>query len=194
MFKRREGKKRKDFEEIYDTHVEQIFRFVYLKVGSKDDAEDITSRVFIQTWKSVAGSDPAMPENPRALLYKVARNLVIDHYRKNRPTREEDSEEDTASPKKKTKPKQVPLEDVMVEDKEIRPDEKALLNSQIEEVKQALQEINEDYQNVIIWYYLDELTVPEIAELLDKPEASVRVLIHRAVDSLKKRLENAEKR
>ncbi len=193
MFKRREGKKRKDFEEIYDTHVEQIFRFVYLKVGSKDDAEDITSRVFIQTWKSVAGSDPAMPENPRALLYKVARNLVIDHYRRNRPVREEDLEENAVSPQKKAKPKQVPLEDVVIEDREIRPDEKALLNSQIEEVKQALQEINEDYQNVIIWYYLDELTVPEIAELLDKPEASVRVLIHRAVDSLKKRLEKAEK-
>ncbi len=188
MFKRREGKKRKDFEEIYDTHVEQIFRFVYLKVGSKDDAEDITSRVFIQTWKSVDGPDSVTPKNPRALLYKVARNLVIDHYRKNRPVREEDSEEDTASPQKKAKPKQVPLEDVMIEDREIRPDEKALLNSQIEEVKQSLQDINEDYQNVIIWYYLDELTVPEIAELLDKPEASVRVLIHRAVDSLKKQL------
>ncbi len=193
MFNRREAKKRKDFEKIYDTHVEQIFRFVYLKVGSKDDAEDITSKVFIQTWKSVAGSDPAMPENPRALLYRVARNLVIDHYRKNRPAREEYLEGGDVSTKKPLKPKQVPLEDVVVIDKKIRPDEKALLNSQIEEIKNALQEINEDYQNVIIWYYLDELTTSEIAELLEKPEASVRVLIHRAVDSLKKQLKKPQK-
>ncbi len=194
MLKRREKKKGKDFEKIYDTHVEQIFRFVYLKVGSKDDAEDITSRVFTQTWKSVADTDIKAIKKPRALLYRIARNLVIDYYRKNRPVREEESKEGSVPTKKSSRPKQVPLEDVIVVDKEMRPDEKALLNSQVEEVKSALQELNEDYQNVIIWYYLDELTTSEIAELLEKPEASIRVLIHRAVESLKKRLGNKGKR
>ncbi len=185
MFKRREKKIKKEFEKIYDTHIEQVFRFVYLKVGSKDDAEDITSRVFLQTWKSVTKESPdkksAPLENPRAFLYQVARNQVIDYYRKNRPKREEIEE-------KSAKPRRVPLEEATVVDKSLRADEKALLESEIESIKDALGKLNEDYQNVIIWYYLDELSIPEIADLLEKPEASVRVLIHRAVASLKKQL------
>ncbi len=178
MFKRKEKKRKKEFEKIYDAHVEKIFRFVYLKVSSKDDAEDITSRVFIKTWDSFSKDDSL--KNPKAFLYKVARNLVIDYYRKNRDN----------SKKEDTFKKEVPLENIVVSDKEMRADERALLNSEIEGVKRALSRINEDYQNIIILYYLNELTTAEIAELLEKPESSIRVLIHRAVTALRKEMKN----
>ncbi len=181
MLNRRERKLRKEFEKIYDSNVRQIFRFAYLKVSSKDDAEDITSRAFIRVWDSLKKTEEL--ENPRAFVYRITRNLVIDYYRKNRNRSPEDS----------NKPKHVPLDDVVVLDKELPADEKAILATEMEEVKRALKEINEDYQNIIIWYYLDELTVTEIAELLEKPEASVRVLIHRAVNSLKKELKHGKK-
>ncbi len=181
MFNRREKKLRKEFEKIYDSNVRQIFRFAYLKVSSKDDAEDITSRTFIRVWDSLKKEEQL--KNPRAFAYRVVRNLVIDYYRKNRDRSPEDS----------NKPKQVPLDDVVALDKEMRADEKAILAMEVEEVKKALKEINEDYQNIIIWYYLDELTTAEIAELLEKPEASVRVLIHRAVSSLKEQLNKKPK-
>jgi len=214
MLRRREKKNKKEFEKIYDTHVEQIYRFVYLKVDSKETAEDITSKVFTRTWKSLEGDgenshslkdEDARPfleedkerfgpmpgeekqspslRNPRAFLYKTARNLVIDYYRKNRPQREE---EDTF--KNHLKGKKVPLENVVIPDKEMRADERAIIQSQVQEVKTALREIKEEYQNIIIWYYLDELTTSEIADLLGKPESSVRVLIHRAVAALRKEL------
>lgn len=178
MFNSRERKKKKEFEIIYDENIQKVFRFVYLKVSSKDDAEDITSKVFTKLWDSLKGGEEI--KNPRAFAYKIARNMVIDYYRKNR---EKDSSESFAKSKK------IPLEEVVVLDKEMRADERALFESQIEEVTKALKSINEDYQNVIIWYYLDELTVQEIAVLLDKPEASVRVLVHRALAALKKSLE-----
>jgi RNA polymerase sigma-70 factor, ECF subfamily len=185
MFRGKEKKKRKEFEKIYDDHVEKIFRFVYLKVNSKDDAEDITSRVFIKTWSSYSTSNKnsADLKNPKAFLYKVARNMVIDHYRKNKGSF---SEEDSR--------KEVSLESVIVPDKEMRPDERALLDSEIKEVKKALSLINEDYQNIIILYYLNELTASEIADLLDKPESSIRVLIHRAVSALRKELKGKKKK
>lgn len=183
MFKRKEKKRRKDFEKIYDAHVEKIFRFVYLKVSSKDDAEDITSKVFIKVWDSLSKEQDSSLENPKSFLYKVARNLVIDYYRKTRKNPENEAEN-----------LEVSIENVVVPDKEMRADERALLNSEIEEVKKALSLINEDYQNVIIWYYLDELTTSEISDLLDKPESSVRVLIHRAVTTLRKSLKEKKKR
>jgi RNA polymerase sigma-70 factor, ECF subfamily len=183
MFKRKEKNRRKDFEKIYDTHVEKIFRFVYLKVSSKDDAEDITSKVFIKVWDSLSADKDLSLKNPKSFLYKVARNLVIDYYRKNRKDQIKEIEKSEIS-----------LENVVVPDKEMRADERALLKSEIEEVKKALSLINEDYQNIIIWYYLDELTSSEIADLLDKPESSVRVLIHRAVGALRKSLKEKKRK
>ncbi len=194
MFGQKEKRKKKEFEKIYDSHVECIFRFTYLKVNSRDDAEDITSKVFLRVWKSfqkendlLEGGEEKLIKNPRAFLYRVTRNLIIDYYRKNRFREDEDEEEKRDTERKK---KRVPLEDVVLVDKNMRADEKAMLESQMQEVKDALQNINEDYQNVIIWYYLDELTTAEIADLLEKPESSVRVLIHRAVASLRKELES----
>ena len=177
-------KAKRDFEKIYDAHVEQIFRFVYLKVSSKDDAEDITSKVFLKLWEAVSKKKEVDIKNPRAFLYRVARNMVIDYYRKNR--------EDEDETPKKNKAKKTPIEKVVVVDKEMRADERAMLDSQIEEIRSALSNINEDYQNIIIWYYLDELTTSEIANLLEKPEASVRVLIHRSLSALKKELKEDE--
>jgi len=52
--------------------------------------------------------------------------------------------------------------------------------------------MKEEYQNVILWYYVDELPVPEIAKLMDKSEGAIRVLIHRALESLKKILAKKE--
>ncbi len=184
---RKKDKQQQEFEKAYDENIERIFRFVYLKVGNKDDAEDVTSQVFVRFWK-LWGEKIKKKEkldNPRALLYTIARNLIIDYYRKNRPERDEKKD----SKKKKS----VSVEDVIVVDKQMRADEKAVLDSQIEEVMQALGNINEDYQSIIIWYYLDELTSAEIAKILDKPESSVRVLIHRAVGALKKEMEKKEK-
>ncbi len=203
MFKSEEVKRKEEFEKIYDNHVDQIFRFVYLKVSSKETAEDITSKVFIRAWGAVKKGEVfcerkkgfqkkaslSVPEssaslrNPRAFLYQIARNLVIDYYRQNR--KREDDEKGSSKNFPQTK---VSLEKVVVPDKEMRADERAILESQVEEVKNALKGMKEEYQNVIIWYYLDELTSAEIADLLEKPESSIRVLIHRAVSALRKNL------
>ncbi len=211
MFKgRKEKKLKKDFEKIYDAHVDQIFRFTYLKVNSKEDAQDLTSKTFLKAWKAYYKMANASAKekkeckeknkqessqhcfkNPRAFLYEVARNLVIDYYRKNRPDKKAEEERGSLEDGKKNKWKaqHVPIDDVVVVDREMRADEKAELNSQIEEVRNAMRHLSEDYQNIIIWYYLEELTTAEIAELLGKPESSIRVLIHRAVTSLKKKID-----
>jgi RNA polymerase sigma-70 factor, ECF subfamily len=169
----KERKKRKEFEKIYEENVDQIFRFAYLKVSSRDEAEDITSNVFARFWEKIKKQErheDAQIKNPKAFLYTITRNLVIDYYR----TKQE----------KET----VDIEKVVKVDEKVEIHEKAVLLSDIEEVKDALERINENYKDIVIWYYLNELTIPEIAELLEKPEANVRVLIHRAVEALKKEL------
>ncbi|MEA2092720.1 MAG: sigma-70 family RNA polymerase sigma factor [Patescibacteria group bacterium] len=175
MFFGEERKKKKEFEKIYEQNVDKIFRFAYLKVSSKDEAEDITSVVFTRFWEKIEKQEKHEDKeikNPKAFLYTIARNMIIDHYRERREE------------------KDVDIEKVTIKDERVSIEEDALIKHDIEQIKKALDNINEDYQNVIIWYYINELTIPEIAELLNKPEANIRVLIHRAIESLKKELKN----
>ena len=164
-------RKKNRFEEIYDDNVEQIYRFVFLKLGSRDEADDITSKTFLRVWETLKREGSyGRVKNPRAYAYKIARNLLIDYYRRKR----EES---------------IPVEDVVLEDKEKRADERAEIDSEMERVRVALKKLNDDYQNVVIWYYLNELTVEEISELMGKSETNIRVTIHRAVSALRKELE-----
>jgi RNA polymerase sigma-70 factor (ECF subfamily) len=175
MFFGKERKKKKEFEKIYEQNVDKIFRFAYLKVSSKDEAEDITSVVFTRFWEKIEKQEKHEDKeikNPKAFLYTIARNMIVDHYR---GRREE---------------KDVDIEKVTIKDERINIEEEASVKHDIEQIKKAIDNINEDYQDVIIWYYINELTIPEIAELLNKPEANIRVLIHRAIESLKKQLKN----
>ena len=79
------NKKRKIFSKIYDKYVERIYRFVFLKVSSREVAEDLTAETFLKAWevyRKPQFSNPASQiENPQAFLYKIAKNLIIDHYR-----------------------------------------------------------------------------------------------------------------
>ena len=70
---------KKEFGKIYDKNINQIYRFVFLKVSSREKAEDLTSEVFTRGWNRF--KDGKKIDNVRAFLYRVARNLIIDHYR-----------------------------------------------------------------------------------------------------------------
>jgi RNA polymerase sigma-70 factor (ECF subfamily) len=51
-----------------------------------------------------------------------------------------------------------------------------------------LTNLKDEYQDVIIYRYLDELSVPEIAKIMGKSEGTIRVLLHRALTALRKEL------
>ena len=161
---------RKIYSQVYDKYVKKIYRFVLLKVNSAEIAEDLTSEVFMRGWQAYKTQQDKI-ENVQAFLYQIARNLLADHYRQ-----------------------EVKVQFVSVEYAPPLPDEKqdleeiSFIQSDMTRVKAALVNINDDYREVIVWYYMDELKVLEIAKILDKSEPTVRVLIHRALHALKTEL------
>lgn len=164
-------KKQEEFSKIYDQNIDKIYRFIFLKVSSQEVAQDLASETFLRTWEKFKNERNSPIENPRAFLYQTARNLVIDHYRE------------------KGKFQVMPVELAPLADPEGDLEQKAILVSEIDTVKAALADLkNEDYQNVIIWHYLEDLPIPEVAKLLDRTEEATRVLLHRALKSLKARL------
>ena len=163
---------KKIFSKIYDQYVEKIYRFIFLIVNSKEIAEDLTSETFLKGWKNFKKNQI---ENPKAFLYKIAKNLIIDFYRK------------------KEKLKTVSAEAKPIADKNINLEEKILLNSDLKVVMNALSKLREEYKDAIILYYLDGLPISEIAQILDKSENATRVLISRAMKNLREEYEKGSK-
>lgn len=156
---------KKTFEHIYNQYIDKIYRFVFIKVSSKETAEDLCSETFSRFWQELKQGKNI--ENPRAFLYQVARNLIIDYYRI------------------KPRIQLASVEGAQIIDPGVNLEEAQLLKSDLETIKAGLRNLKQDYQDIIIWRYLDELSVPEIAEMLGKSEGAVRVEIHRALAALK---------
>lgn len=155
---------------LYDLHFTKIYRFIFLKVRQKHDAEDLSHQVFLSAWKNIGNfSFQGFPFS--SWLYRIARNAVIDFYR--------------------TSKDHVDIEVVSEDKLGFSEDlEKGLETAlAIEEVASVLQELTEDEQNVIIMKFVNELSNKEIAEALKKTEGAIRVIQHRALKQLRERLE-----
>jgi len=164
----------KEFGRFYDLYVKRIYRFAYLKVGSREEAEDLTSETFLKVWDYFSRTPNHKINNIKAFFYQVANNLITDFYRK-----------------KKLIPyslDQFESADKLV-DSQASEFEKMEKDEEVSRLMSALKNIPENYANIIIWYHLEELEISEIAEILKKSEGTVRVTIHRALKALKKELE-----
>ena len=152
------------FALLYDRHVKQIYRFVYFKVSGHQEAEDITSEVFLRTWQYL--QDKPDIKSFRGLLYRIARNCVIDLYRA-----------------KSARPEQIlgPESEVGDSGQWLTSMHLEMENSQL---VNALGKLKQDYREILTLYYIDELSVAEVAELMGKGRVAVRVTLHRAVKKL----------
>lgn len=155
--------KRKDFSKIYDEYIDRIYRFVYIKVSSPQIAEDIASEVFSRCWEYYKANTI---DNPQAFLYQTARNLVVDHYREKGRT------------------------NIVSAEYAVLPDpydmkEKAHNSSDIAIIKQAITKLSDDYQEVLVCHYIEDLPISEIAKITGKTEGAVRVTLHRAIKALR---------
>lgn len=156
------------FGELYDLYASKIYRFIYFKVSSASDAEDLTAEVFLKTWEYINGGKEV--KHFAGLLYRIARNQVIDFYRHKNSQKEE------------------PLEETLLEN---FSDAGALVkelekSNELQGLIKNLQRLKDEYREVVTLRFIDELSFGEIAEILQKSQINVRVLLHRALKTLKK--------
>lgn len=157
------------FAKIYDDYVNKIYRFLFLKVGSEEIAQDLTSQVFTKGWKRVRTGQEI--KNLPAYLYQIARAELADHYRA------------------KSKFQLISTEAVQMADPRPNPEEVQKLRLESEKLRHCLTHLNDSYQNVLVWRYIDDYSIQEIAEIMEKSEGAVRVTIHRALKALKKEVD-----
>jgi RNA polymerase sigma-70 factor (ECF subfamily) len=164
------------FIEAYDLYVDKIYRFVFYKVSSAEDAQDLTSAVFLKAWDHIRENSLTDHKTLPALFYKIARNTVIDHYRK---TAKEQANVALSDPEN----------DIDLPDENQDPAARFALASDLAAVNEKLAELKDEYREAIILRYMDELSISEIAEILDKSKGNVRILIFRALKALRELLE-----
>lgn len=166
---------KKIFSRIYDQYIEKIYRFVFLKVNSKETAQDITSEVFLKFLKILENNDSSQEYRP--LLYKIAKDQIIDYYRQ--VNRMETISLDSLA---KDPPFFAEIE------------EKIDQQLQLEKIKNALGQLKDPYHDVVVLHYINDLPIPEVAKILERSENSVRVLLCRALEKLREILKENNKK
>lgn len=155
------------YGELYDLYIEKIYRFIYFKVHNKEDAEDLSSEVFLRAWQYIIQKSPATIDSVSGLLFSIARNAVIDLYRKR-------AQKPTVSIEI--------VSEIVSENKEL---ERVELAEESGRIIELIKKLKQDYQEVLILKYVEGLKTAEISRVLGKSALSVRVLLHRALKKLK---------
>ncbi len=154
------------FALLYDEYVEKIYRYIHYKVGTRTQAEDLTAQVFLRAWESI-GKYRSTKHPFAAWLYRIAHNLVVDHYRTNRAA--------------------LVLDDLAREEADsTSPEEIAEQRLTSEMVKRAITQLTEDQQEVILLKFIEGYSTAEVAALTGKDQGAVRALQHRALGTLQR--------
>src|SRR6185312_517567 len=155
------------WEELVRAHTRQVYGLCFRFTGSGSEAQDLTQEVFlrvfrtIKTFRSTEGSF-------NTWLARVARNLLIDHYRRTRQERVTDSIEE-----------QLPVLEEAGAAASERPDHRVAGREASEILQAALHRLSPDLREAVILRDLQELEYREIAEVLKVPEGTVKSRLNR---------------
>lgn len=162
------------FGQLYDRHAPRIYRFIFLKTGNKNDAEDLTHEVFLAAWRTIETYTAQKHIPFTSWLYHIARNRVIDYYRKTKKN---------ISLDEILQGNTLPAELVGVTHHHIT---NALHTKfEMQTIMNALGRLNDDQQNVLIMRYIEDLSPKEIGNAIGKTAGAVRLIQHRALKQLK---------
>ena len=152
--------------------------FIRRRVGNEADAEDILQDVFTQLASSYSVADPI--EQMTAWLFRVARNRIIDWYRKKRPEPMPENFGDRDAP--------LNLEDILFDPRE-NPDRVYARSLVWTELADALDELPEEQRDVFVMHELEGKSFKEIAEITGEPLNTLLSRKRYAVLHLRERLQ-----
>ena len=156
------------FAKLYEHFFDQILRYVNFKTGSLPDAEDITGQVFVRMLESIH-TFKRQGHPFSSWLFRIAHNLVVDHFRVN------------------SRKKVVPLEDTPAAMRVLSPDldSQVDLDLSMQEVNRAMVHLTELQREVISLRFAAGLSVLETARAVGRKENAVKALQHAGLQKLR---------
>jgi RNA polymerase sigma-70 factor (ECF subfamily) len=156
------------FAELYDTHVDAVYRYILYRVREPSDAEDLTSDVFTRAFASIHRYR-WQGKSFLAWLYTIARNAVTDKRRRTRPTVDIDNAY------------------TLAEDGPTAH-EHAVRGEQVEALRGAVKFLTTEQQEVLTLRFIENMSSRQVARVLGKNEGAIRALQFRALGRLRKLL------
>jgi RNA polymerase sigma-70 factor, ECF subfamily len=157
---------------VFDEHVWDVYGFAAYRLGNRADAEDVTQQTFERALKAWGRFDPSRA-TPRTWLLAIARNLIIDHHRRDRSALNRPIGEGG----------------VAEEDLPAAAEETAGVSP---ELADAFETLSQRAREVVALRFGGDLRGPEIAEMLDLKLATVQQILSRSLRKLRSELEGPE--
>jgi len=148
----------------YVEHSSALLRYCFFKVSNREKALDLVQETFTRTWQYLMNGNTI--ENIKPFLYTTARHLVIDEYRK----------------------KKVVSLDALTElglEPKLHTEENFYASSDVSRVMECVNLLPETYSSIITMRYVKDLSVQDIARIVNKSENVVSVRIHRGLGKLR---------
>lgn len=166
-----------EFRFLYNYYCPKLFRHLCFRVDSRELAEDISQQVFYKTWQYIIKPGTRI-DNINAFLYRIANNLLTDHYRQSGriPLHLDDLDENVIE--RQSSGNTSSISDELDNDLEAK------------KVRAALNLLKAEQKELIIWRYFDELSIGEIAKISGKSPNAIYVNLHRSIKMLKSKLVN----
>jgi RNA polymerase sigma-70 factor (ECF subfamily) len=156
------------FGDLYERYLEEIHRYVFYRVADRSEAEDLTETAFLKAWEALPRFKSS-GVNLRAWLYRIAHNIVVDHYRARKAT--------------------VDLYDEQVHDTHPLPEHQTQDRDEQQRLASAIRSLDDLMQQVIVCRFINGMSPAETAQVLGVKEGYVRVLQLRALQKLSGLLE-----
>jgi RNA polymerase sigma-70 factor (ECF subfamily) len=156
---------------IYDRYESKIHSYIFHRVGDVQVAEDLTAQVFLRMLEAIQNEN-AWHSSFSGWLYRIAHNLVIDHYRR------------------QSRLNHIPLDSaptVLAEGAD--PAQVAEIRLQTERVCKAINQLTEEQAQIVSMRFLEGLSIAEVSQITGKTEGAVKALQYRAIVSLRRLLD-----
>jgi RNA polymerase sigma-70 factor, ECF subfamily len=155
------------FGQLHDRYADLIFRFLQARLNNRMDAEDLFGEVFLRAWHSLPRyRQKGYPFS--SYLFRIARNLVVDYYRKLSQHEE-----------------MVQHNDSLLQVVQNSPDEKIIRKQEYQELNKKLAAMREDYRDVLVLRFISGLSPDETAAVMGRSSGAIRVLQHRALKAFR---------
>lgn len=155
---------------LYERQAPAMLAYFYRQTTSWDDAEDLLVEVFLSALENARFKDLPEFEQER-WLWKVAHYKVADHFRRFK--------------RQGSLPLDVEVMEAVLEDSDLTPEERVLRQETYSDLQDALKMLPQVQQDVLELRYGHELSCGQIAAVLEKTEAAVRMLLFRTLKQLR---------
>jgi RNA polymerase sigma-70 factor (ECF subfamily) len=158
------------FAELYEEYFDKIYRYITVKIGDRDEAEDLTQQVFLKAHGSISSFKwKGVPFS--AWLYRIAHNQIVDHLRKRQKQPDTLNDEIPVMDKEENKPENIV---------EKRMD--------IQQVLNAARNLTDAQREVISLRFTAGMPTAQVAEIMGKNPGAIKALQHSAIAALRKSL------